>query len=200
MSNRKTLSILALSGGLLAGAAAPASGGVSTSFESVVVDKAAGDALFTIDFPHAPDFFKVDAAGRPADSFQVEITAGSNVNNFLNPTSVIRGDEIRFAQALRVRDAAPPDPDPHAGGWGAIRGTVPFSVNGDAVAFTAPFSLLGVPNSVFGYHIFTVADGVVQSEAFGNTQAVPLPTALSATLLTLGSGLTGMFLRRIRSK
>jgi hypothetical protein len=62
---------------------------------------------------------------------------------------LIRGDEIHIANAIRVRDARPPVADPNAGGWGAIRGSVPFQVraepNGTArVTFSVPFTMLGI--------------------------------------------------------
>jgi len=107
---------------------------------------------FILVFSHTPDFTTLDSNGRPQDSFQIFIAFNPATPNPANPQSVdvlVRGDEIHIAHALRIRDARPPVADPNAGGWGAIRGTVPFQVrtqpNGTAVlTFNASFALLGI--------------------------------------------------------
>jgi hypothetical protein len=107
---------------------------------------------FILLFSHKPNFTTLDTNGRPQDSFQIFIAFDPNTPNPASPPSadvLVRGDEIHLAHALRVRDARPPVADPLAGGWGAIRGTVPFHINaqpnGTAVlTFSAPFALLGI--------------------------------------------------------
>jgi hypothetical protein len=107
---------------------------------------------FSVHFSHLPDFTTLDSNGRQQDSFQIFIAFNPATPNPVNPQAVdvlVRGDEIHIARALRIRDARPAASDPNGGGWGAIRGTVPFHVstqaNGTAVlTFTAPFSLLGI--------------------------------------------------------
>jgi hypothetical protein len=94
----------------------------------------------------------LDSFGRPQDSFQVFIAYNPATANPANPQSVdvlVRGDEIHIANALRIRDARPAVADPNAGGWGAIRGTVPYHLkteaNGTArLTFTVEFALLGI--------------------------------------------------------
>lgn len=121
---------------------------------------------FSLHFSHTPNFVTLDSNGRPQDSFQIFIAFNPSTPNPANPASadvIIRGDEIHIAHAIRIRDARPPVPDPHAGGWGAIRGTVPYHVrtepNGTAVlTFSAPFTLLGITGQ-FGWVLETTNFG-----------------------------------------
>lgn len=104
---------------------------------------------FIIIFNETPNFTTLDSQGRPQDSFQIYIAFNPAAAPVANPDVLVRGDEIHIANAIRIRDAQPPVTDPNAGGWGAIRGTVPFRVrsqsNGTAVlTFSAPFALLGI--------------------------------------------------------
>jgi hypothetical protein len=185
MLQGKVLTIAALLGGLLA-LATPARAGIS-EFEPVIVNHAAGTATFTIDFPHVPDFFTVDTFGRVADSFQIQITADPNGSPQINPTTVIRGDEIQFAHALRIRNGSPASSDPQSGGYGSIRGTVPFSVNGTDLTFTTPLSLIGAPTGYFSYYAFTTQSGFTTAQV--EARSVPLPPALAAALMMLGMGM-----------
>lgn len=107
---------------------------------------------FVMIFSHRPDFRTLDSQGRPQDSFQIFIAFNPATVNPANPQAVdvlVRGDEIHIAHAIRIRDARPAVTDPAAGGWGVIRGSVPFHVaaqpNGTSVlSFSAPFALLGI--------------------------------------------------------
>jgi hypothetical protein len=155
--------------------------------ESFTLDRKAGDVTVTLNFGHAPDFYTTDSGGRPLDSFQMNI-AGGNKDPLLNPTTVLRGDEIQFANAIRVRNATPPDlTDSHSGGWGTVRGAIPFSVKGTELTFTAPLSLINVPDGIFRYDVFTIHQGTVQNESQGHS--VPLPSSLAATLFTICIGI-----------
>lgn len=107
---------------------------------------------FSLHFSQMPDFTTLDSAGRQQDSFQIFIAFNPATPNPAYPPSVdvlVRGEEIHIAHAVRIRDARPPVADPHAGGWGALRGRVPYHVapqaNGTAIlTFSAPFALLGI--------------------------------------------------------
>ncbi len=107
---------------------------------------------FSLHFNETPDCTTLDSNGRPQDSFQIFISFNPATANPANPPSadvIIRGDEIHIANAVRIRDARPPVADPNAGGWGAIRGVVPYHVrterNGTALlTFSVAFSLLGI--------------------------------------------------------
>ncbi|HWE03530.1 MAG TPA: hypothetical protein VG326_14085 [Tepidisphaeraceae bacterium] len=191
---QKTWIFASLLSGLL-GVATPGWAGMSQSGDSVTVNAATDEATFTIAFPHVPDFYSLDAGGRPVDSFQVEIAANpTGPDPLANLTTIIRGSEIRFANALRVRNASPPDlTDPQAGAWGSLRGTTPFTVHGNDVTFTTPFSLIDVSNRQFAYRAFTVESGSIVETFSG--RSVPLPPAWAAMLLT---GMLGIVWRRLR--
>jgi len=87
--------------------------------QSVDVDPSAGTATFSLWFDHAPDFHSIDAAGRPVDSFQIEVDGTWQPGQPLMQeiSTIVRGDEIHFGWTLPIRAATPPVDDPHAGGW-----------------------------------------------------------------------------------
>jgi len=123
---------------------------------------------FILHFNETPNFTTLDSNGRPQDSFQIFIAFNPATPNPANPQSadvLIRGDEIHIANAIRIRDARPPVADPNAGGWGAIRGVVPYHVRTEPnhmalLTFSAPFSLLGITGQ-FGW--------IVETYNFGTT-------------------------------
>jgi hypothetical protein len=129
---------------------------------------------FVLHFSHTPDFTTLDSNGRPQDSFQIFIafnpaTPSPGIPQAANV--IVRGDEIHIANAIRIRDAQPPVSDPNAGGWGAIRGAVPFHVssqpNGTAiVSFSAPFPLLGITGQ-FAWALNTTEFGVLVDQRQG---------------------------------
>ena len=119
-------------------------GGIEIVSQSAAVDRGAGVVRFDLTFDETPDFFTADEFGRLADSFQYEIDGDWNAPVGIPPEGldrVVRGDEIRVAGALRVRDAGfgmTPDPDPDAGGWGGVRAELPFRLDGTRLRFEAP--------------------------------------------------------------
>jgi hypothetical protein len=129
---------------------------------------------FSLHFNETPNFTTLDSNGRPQDSFQIFIAFNPTTANPANPPSadvIIRGDEIHIANAIRIRDARPPVADPNAGGWGAIRGTVPYHVrtepNATAVlTFSAAFSLLGITGQ-FGWVVETYNFGALTDQRQG---------------------------------
>jgi hypothetical protein len=154
--------------------------GVRALQQSAEVNPSAGTATFSITFDHAPNFLATDSAGRPVDSFQVEVDGIWHSGQPLvqDLTALIRGDEIHFGGTLPIRASGPPVDNPHAGGWGAIVQTIPFTTTADEVKFTAPLAALGVTGNFFSYRAFTMQDGQITASAEAAT--VPLPEALSA--------------------
>jgi len=190
--------------------------GVSIVSESAEVDRAAGVVDFTLDFDGRPDFFTVDEFGRVADSFQYEYDDDWRAPQGLPPDgldSVVRGDEIHVARALRIRGAgagAAPDDDPDAGGWGAVRATVPFELNGTRLRFSASLAALGDDgDGYFAYRVFSTNYGLTTSSIESQVLPpgeepppgpipVPLPASTPAALVAaavLGTG--GWLLRWI---
>jgi hypothetical protein len=112
-------------------------------YESAVYDPETGNVDFTVQFDRAPNFRKVDQYGRQADSFQYFIVGDDTLPYPQNFDAIIRGDEIQLrSRLLPIRNSAPPDPDPAAGGWGTIRATVPFQLHGHVLTFSAALTAL----------------------------------------------------------
>ena len=129
---------------------------------------------FNLHFNENPDFTTLDAYGRPQDSFQIYIAfnpATVNPSNSQAADVIVRGDEIHLADAIRIRDARPPVADPNAGGWGALRGVVPYQLHQEAngtarLTFDAPFSLLGIVGQ-FGWVVQTTNFGALVNQLQG---------------------------------
>jgi hypothetical protein len=113
---------------------------------SAQLDRRTGIVDFHLTFDQVPDFLTVDMFGRQADSFQLynaSLGTDSLREFFLDPSSVIRGEEIHIANDIRARSAGPPSSDPNAGGWGNISGVSPFVLNGSTLNFSLDESVLG---------------------------------------------------------
>jgi hypothetical protein len=112
-------------------------------FESAVYDPETGNVDFTVRFNRGPNFRKVDQYGRRADSFQYFIVGDDTLPYPQNFDAIIRGDEIQLrSRLLPIRNSAPSDPDPAAGGWGTIRATIPFQLHGNVLTFSAALTTL----------------------------------------------------------
>ena len=110
-----------------------------------------GTLKFVLQLRNNPDFKSVDFAGRQADSFQIFICFNRKTLNPSVPDLVdviIRGEEIHSLNRIPVRDARPRERQRSAGGWGAVRGTLPYTVHREkfqtVLIFEAPFYMLGV--------------------------------------------------------
>jgi hypothetical protein len=117
--------------------------------------------------------------GRQKDSFQYFVDSRVNGNVF-SPNSdltIVRADEIHAADALRIRDSLGDDPGPTSGGWGPIRATVPFTVSGDTVRFTASWEALGQTSTHFQYGLESYEFGTLNDD---RVRLIPLPPALWA--------------------
>ena len=179
---------------VLALAVSPALAGLRIVEHGVEVDRSGGTASFSVLFDAAPDLFTRDEFDRPADSFQYEVDADGPVSAEFPVGSieaVIRGDEIPFADALRVRAAGEdvePDPDPIAGGWGPVRAEVPFDLDGPRLSFDVPLEALGDDDGRFAYRLFTVEFGTTVDQVEGVAGApanpIPLPPAFWPACLT----------------
>lgn len=128
--------------------------------ESAVVNLDAQEVLFTINFNRVPDFFTVDEFDRPADSFQYFIDPSGELPIFRPPSayshlsSIIRGSEIYVAGDVRIRDVFSVGPsEPNSSGWGNIRGSVPYTLDGTVLKFSAPLQLIGDSDGLFSYRL-----------------------------------------------
>ena len=194
---------------VLAGFGAAAASAEPVTFaimsQSVLVDRAAKAATFTLTFSHAPDF-QADVTGKQTNTFQYEIDAAwsgmsdpgtpdANIG-FDRITTVIRGGEIWMGNGIPVRNRDG-NGGAYSGGWGPVREFIPFKVEGDTVNFTANFGDIGDNNGVFRYRVFTTDNGEVTSESTG--VAVPLPAGVAMGIAMLGGlGIAHQIRRRRR--
>lgn len=153
---------------------------LSANAATVTVTQDSSTAAFQIVFDHAPDFFTVDAYDRQPDSFQ-----------FYTPGTVIRGDEIHVGNTIVIRNVFyGPYTDPHSGGWGSVRGAVPYSLTDNVLEFVVPFSMLD-SHDQFPWQIYRYGRTVEMS-----APTVPLPGAL----VLFASGLVALVLFKTRLK
>jgi hypothetical protein len=182
--------LLVLTLATVAAAAPTVRAGFTIVDQSVNVDAARGRAAFALRFDARPDFRSVDEFDRLANSFQYEIDADATALpgdlSLRGVDAVVRGDEIRFADALRIRSGIARgeiDPDPAAGAWGPVRATVPFQLEGERLSFEVPLSAIADDDGRFAYRVFSTEFGLTTSEitAGANLAAVvPLPAAIWA--------------------
>ncbi|MDB5333385.1 MAG: proteinsorting domain [Phycisphaerales bacterium] len=205
MSCRRAAFVLAVcAGGLFAGIVPAASGGLTIISQSATADARDQKVIFELTFNHPPDFTTVDSRGRAQDAFQYEIDPNSldiNQSSFLNIRSVIRGSEIGNGNVLPIRDGfqSGVDPNPAAGGWGPVRGTVPFTLTGSRLTFAPTFSDLDARDGAFAYRVFTTNYGATASEASGRSISLPPAMQAGVAMLSLIAA-TAIFHRRHRRK
>ena len=155
----------------------------------------AGNVTFTLQFNRAPDFFTSDQYGRQADAFQFYIATSTNIPLFYPPrpyASLIRGGEIYYDNAIVIRNDGPPDDnDPHSGGWGSVRGNVPYSLSDETLSFSVPADVLDV-QSPFAYSLLLTSFGAATHDPYtgdsGGPIPVPEPAFLSLALVVASSG------------
>jgi hypothetical protein len=142
--------------------AQPTRAGLVVLSHSAVFSPATGQVTFTVTFNRAPDFESVDALGRQADSFQYFIYGDMSLPYPAYYDAIIRGEELHITSPLlRVRDAVGTDPDPASGGWGPVRGAVPYRLEGNVLTFSTPLALIS-DHSVdghFSYDLMTTRYG-----------------------------------------
>jgi hypothetical protein len=166
---------------LAPGAAAQAPSPFTALSDSAVYDPATGLVTFTLVFNRAPDFQSSDAFGRQADSFQYFIYGDLSLPYPAYYDAIIRGEELHvFSGGLRVRNSTPPDPDPAAGGWGSIRGVVPYRLEGNVLTFSVSLSTISDHSSDgrFSYSLQLYQyGGLTQSFERESVVRPPLPTS-----------------------
>ena len=155
--------------------------GLVITSQSVSVSLPRQQATFTLSLDHAPQLGVRDSLGRPVESFQYEIAPDCpNIDQcpFTDIRAVVRGDEVTASHLLPIRDGieTASDPSPASGGWGFVRGEVPYRLDGSVLSFSAPLALLDSPDGRFSYRAFTTTSGETTSLVTGVT--APLPAAV----------------------
>jgi len=158
-------------------AAAQAPSALTALSESAVYEPATGLVTFTLAFNRAPDFRTVDEFGRQADSFQYYILGNLSLPYPAYYDSIIRGEEIHVVPGLlRIRNPLPADPDPATGGWGPIRGEVPYRLDANVLTFSVALSTIS-EHSVdghFSYELLLTQYGA--SSQFLQSESVVSPS------------------------
>ena len=148
------------------------------------------NVTFTLQFNRAPDFFTCDEFGRQADAFQFYIATTTNIPIFFPPrpyASLIRGGEIHLGDGIIIRNDGPPDDsDPNSGGWGSVRGSVPYSLSGETLSFSVPADVLDVQGP-FAYSLLLTSFGAATHNPYtgdsGGPILVPEPSLFSLALV-----------------
>ena len=190
ISTLKTTVIGSLLFGLTSGF--PAEAALLVLSQSAEVNLDNNSVLFQIEFNRAPDFFTTDEYGRQADSFQYYVDADGGFPIFKggefyysNLESIIRGEEIHLAGDVRIRNALPPDPDlSSSGGWGSIRGSVPYTLSGNVFSLLVPLELIGDTDGKFSYQLLWTEYG--GAGGYIDAEAVPEPATIFGSFMALG--------------
>ncbi len=146
--------------------------------ESAVLNPATQEVVFTIEFNQSPDFFTVDSFGRQAHSFQYFIVGDSNLPYPANFDAIIRAEEIHSTvDEIRIRNSTPSDADPAAGGWGPIRGVVPYRLNGNVLTFSVPLELVSDhhQDGTFVYQLEAYQFGSLTRHIDNQSAGSPIP-------------------------
>jgi hypothetical protein len=156
-----------------------------------------GGVNFTLQFSRTPDFLSLDHYGRQADAFQFYIATSTNIPVFYPPrpyASLIRGGEIQYGNGLIIRNDGPSDEtDPHSGGWGSVRGSVPYTLNADSLTFSVPADVLNVQGS-FAYSLLLTSFGAATHDSYSGDSGGPIPVPEPAPFsLVLAAAVTRLF-------
>jgi hypothetical protein len=190
ISTLKTTVIGSLLFGLTSGV--PAEAALLVLSQSAEVNLDSSSVLFQIEFNRAPDFFTTDEYDRQADAFQYFIDADGGFPIFRgtdiyysNLESLITGWQIHLGGDVRIRNALPPDPDlSSSGGWGSIRGSVPYTLSGNVFSFLVPLQLIGDSDGKFSYRLEWYEYGGVGG--YIEAETVPEPATIFGSFMALG--------------
>lgn len=149
--------------------------------QSAEFDPATNLVHFTLVLSGPPDLFTYDSFGRQKDSFQYHVVYDpARLSRALfDMDVVIRAAEIPWnGNVLAVRDRFPySDGSDHSGGWGPVRGTVPYTLTGSTITFTVPLALLGDSDGTFGYYLMVLQWGGTESAVYALVPGGTVPTA-----------------------
>ena len=126
-------------------AAAATPGQFLATSQSAVFDPATAQVTFTLTFNRPPD-------RQAGESFQYFIVGDPSLHYPNNYDAIVRAEQPT-EDVLQVRNSHPTDPTVPpsvSGGWGTVRGVVPYQLNGSVLKFSTPLGLIS-DHSVDGH-------------------------------------------------
>ena len=153
----KTAVLIAMSVGVVLTGTTGALGQIVALSESVEYFCPSETYVFEIEFNMVPDFYTLDDADRPEHSFQHEISYDWPYS-YTTFNVLTRGSEIHIDGDVRIRDREGPS-DPDSGGWGPIRGSVPYELEGTTIRFSVPASMIGDTDGHIYYRLIVCTYG-----------------------------------------
>ncbi len=158
--------------------------------QSAIYDPTTGQVSFKLIFNRPPDFQTVDSLGRQADDFQYQVIGDPRLLYPRNYDAIIRGGELNLDPSmLRIRNAYPSDPsDPDAHGWGTIRGTVPYRLDGNVLTFSTPLSMISdhSTDGLLSYYLDIVQYGG-STQIFNPLQSIIRPDCMGQPATIIGT-------------
>jgi hypothetical protein len=147
-------------------------------------DPSSQTVYFSFTLNGAPDLLSTDSFGRAKDEFQyyVNWTLHPSDPNYpeIYPDVIVRGGEIALRGGIPIRDAGSGgNPEPGSGGWGPIRGIVPYQLAGNTVTFQVGYTMLGDSDGVFSYGLGIYSYGDTTDFRTGNSTE-PVATRASS--------------------
>jgi hypothetical protein len=146
------------------------------------------EAEIAITFNQLPDFVTVDSRGRAANALQLYFVPRGGTNEPWEIHVVGRVNEgdmlgsVRFRNGPQGADYTGSDPNFPSGGWGSIRGEVPYLLQDRTLSFTATYDMIGTPDAWWSLKAETFEFG-----SFRSRVGVVAPEPSSALLLLLGA-------------
>jgi RTX toxins and related Ca2+-binding proteins len=116
--------------------------------QSAVFDPATGEVTFTLTFNRPPDL-------QTGESFQYFIVGDPSLHYPNNYDAIIR-ELDPDSNVLRIRNSHPTDPTVPpsvSGGWGTVRGVVPYHLDGNVLTFSTPLGLIS-DHSIDGHFTY----------------------------------------------
>jgi RTX toxins and related Ca2+-binding proteins len=116
--------------------------------QSAVFDPATGEVTFTLTFNRPPDL-------QMGESFQYFIVGDPSLHYPNNYDAIIR-ELDPDSNVLRIRNSHPTDPTVPpsvSGGWGTVRGVVPYHLDGNVLTFSTPLGLIS-DHSIDGHFTY----------------------------------------------
>lgn len=148
-------------------------------YESAIYIPETNEVQFTLIFNQVPDLFTLDEYGRQRHSFQYFIIGDPSLPYPQKYDALVRGSEITES-TLVIRSVLPPTDEPGSGGWGPLRGVVPYQLNETVLTFSAPLDMLSdhSQDGNFNSELMLLEYGATSDFVVSHTYIGSLPTQI----------------------